>query len=68
MKNMKYNERKVIEMREKIIYSRRVAIELRKRGFEILRTEPNPYKPQFDVYIMKDSDELNRALSEITAK
>lgn len=55
-------------MREKVIYSRRVIIELRKRGFEILRKEPNPYKPEFDTYIVEDTEALNKALSEITAK
>lgn len=49
----------------KIIYSRRVAFELRKKGFKILRTEPNRYKPELDTYIFESTQELNDAISEI---
>lgn len=54
------------ESNEKKIFNRRLALELRNRGFEIVRTEPNFYKPEFDVYIFKDSAELKSALTEIT--
>ena len=54
------------ESNEKKIFNRRLALELRKRGFEIIRTEPNFYKPEFDVYIFIDSVELQSALTEIT--
>lgn len=49
----------------KNIYSKRVAYELRKRGFKILRTEPSKFKPEFDVYIFENSQEFKKALSEI---
>lgn len=54
------------ETNEKKIFNRRLALELRKRGFNIIKTEPNFYKPEFDVYIFQDSGELQRALTELT--
>ena len=51
---------------EKKIFNRRLALALRKKGFEIIKTEPNFYKPEFDVYIFNDSVELQSALTEIT--
>ena len=33
----------------KKIYSRRLAIALRQRGFRIVGTEMNPKRPEFDV-------------------
>lgn len=50
----------------KKIFSKRLARELRFKGFVIVGTEPNKYKPQFDVYLFEDTEELHRALSEIT--
>lgn len=61
---MKTNKTNVTN--EKKIFNRRLALELRKKGFDIIKTEPNFYKPEFDVYIFKDSDELQSALTEIT--
>jgi hypothetical protein len=63
---MKSNETK--KSNEKKIFNRRLALELRKKGFSIVKTEPNFYKPEFDVYIFEDSDELQSALTEITQK
>lgn len=54
------------ETNEKKIFNRRLALALRKRGFDIIKTEPNFYKPEFDVYIFKDSAELQSALTELT--
>ena len=54
------------ETNEKKIFNRRLAVELRKKGCEIIRTEPNFYKPEFDVYIFKDSNKLQLALTELT--
>ena len=53
---------------EKKIFNRRLALALRKKGFDIVKTEPNFYKPEFDVYIFNDSEELQSALTEITQK
>lgn len=54
------------ETNEKKIFNRKLAVELRKKGCEIIRTEPNFYKPEFDVYIFKNSEQLKSALTELT--
>ena len=51
---------------EKKIFNRRLALALRNKGFSIIKTEPNFYKPEFDVYIFENSVELQSALTEIT--
>ena len=56
------------EMMEKKIFNRRLALSLRNMGFNVIKTEPNFYKPEFDVYIFEDSMELQSALTEITQK
>lgn len=50
---------------EKIIYSKRLALELRKRGFQLLRTGVNENYPQYNTYIFKHSAELSQAIAEI---
>lgn len=50
--------------KEKKIFSRRLAVYLRQKGFKIFRTETNIYKPQFDVYIFRESDYLEQAITE----
>lgn len=55
-------------MIEKIIYSKRLALELRKRGFELLRMGVNNNFPQYNTYIFKFSGELDRAIAEINKK
>lgn len=47
------------------VFKRSVAIELRKRGFKILKAEPNYKKPQYDVYFFEDTEEFRNALSEV---
>lgn len=47
---------------EFIVYSKRLALELRLKGFKILRTGVNPNHPQFDTYIFEDSHELQMAI------
>ena len=53
-------------MKEKIIYTKWVAYELRKQGFPIERVDINPNKPQFDCWVFKDTPELIKALTNIT--
>lgn len=50
---------------EKKIFKRTIALELRNRGFKIIRTEPNRCKPQFDVYLFEDTPWLRKALDEV---
>lgn len=50
------------------VFTRKLAIELRKRGFDIIGTEPNFKKPQFDVYFFKKTPELQQAIHDINHK
>ena len=45
-------------MKEKIIFSKRIAVELRKRGFVILETRVNELHPQYDCWVFEDTEEL----------
>lgn len=47
------------------IFSKKLALELRKKGFKIIGTEPNYKYPQFDVYLFKKSDNLSKAIRDI---
>lgn len=47
----------------KIIYSRKMAVYLRNRGCKIVRVEANPYKPEFDMWIFEDTQELRNAMN-----
>lgn len=48
------------------IYTKKLAYELRKRGYTILRTVPNEEKPQYDNYIFKASAGIDEAIAELT--
>lgn len=54
--------------KEYLIYTSKVAFELRKRGFNIIRTGINKHHPQFDTYYFKDTPEFRAALESITDK
>lgn len=51
---------------EKIVYTRKMAYELRKLGFKIIRTEPDMKRPEFDNYVFEDSVELQKAMAQIS--
>lgn len=46
----------------KKIFTRKVAIYLREKGFEILDTEVNFKYPKYDVYLFEETPELIDAL------
>lgn len=50
---------------EKVIFSKRIAIELRKNGFRIIRVEPNRSKPQYDCYVFEYTEALQKELDRI---
>lgn len=50
------------------IYTSKIAFELRKQGFPILRTGINPRHPQFDTYIFEDSEAFRKAFEQLTKK
>ena len=48
---------------EYTIYSKKLALHLRKQGFNFLRTGINENFPQFNTYIFEDSKELQKAIA-----
>lgn len=51
---------------EKIVFTRKMAYQLRKLGFKIIRTEPDVKRPEFDNYVFEDSVELQKAMAQIS--
>ena len=47
------------------VYTRRIALELRKRGFRIVKTEVNENFPQYDVYLFEDNEELRKNFLDV---
>ena len=55
-------------MKEKTIYTKRLAYALRCQGFEIIRVEINPNKPQFDCWVFEDTPAFRAAFIKLTNK
>ena len=55
-------------MTEKKVYTRRIAYELRLKGFKIIRLEPNPNRPEFNIYVFQSTPELESAFKEIVER
>lgn len=53
-------------MKEKIIFTRKMAYELRKLGFKIIRVVPDEKKPYFDNYIFEDTEALQQAMADLS--
>lgn len=53
-------------MKIKKIFLKKYAFYLRERGFKIIGTEINRYKPELDVYLFEDTPELQQAMTEYT--
>lgn len=49
----------------KIIYSKRIATELRKRGCKFIKCGVNENFPQFNTYIFEYDEKLEKALQEL---
>lgn len=56
-----------IEIKEKPIFTKRIAYELRREGCKLLRVEPNWTKPQFDVYIFEEDDRFSKAMEKLNS-
>ena len=50
------------------IYTKKLAYELRVKGFKFIRTEVNENHPQFLVYVFENSNELQEALTQYTKR
>lgn len=55
-------------MKEKIVYTKWVAVALRKSGFPIVRVDVNPNKPELDCWVFEATDEMIAAFTQITSK
>lgn len=55
-------------MKERTIYSRRMAYQLRKLGFRIIRLDVNPHRPQFDSWVFEETPELLAALTKLSRR
>ena len=55
-------------MKIKKIYTKKMAVYLRERGFKILGTEVNPNKPEFDVYLFENTPDFEAAMLEYVGK
>lgn len=47
----------------KKIYSRKMAVYLRRKGCKIVGTEINPYKPEFDIWVFEDGVKLQSEIA-----
>ena len=55
-------------MTEKKDYTRRITNEIRLKGFKIIRLEPNPNRPEFNIYVFQSTPELESAFKEIVER
>lgn len=51
-----------------VIYTKRLAYQLREKGFKIVKTGINKNHPQYDTYTFKNSEELQNAIHEIVSQ
>lgn len=47
------------------IFSRKIAYELERRGFRVIRMAPNRHKPELKVYYFEETLELRNAAQEL---
>lgn len=48
------------------VYTRWIAVELRKLGFKIIGTDVNEYNPEFKVWIFEETEEFLQAFRLIS--
>lgn len=49
-------------------FSKKLALELRKNGFNIVKTAPNTKFPEYDVYYFIESYELRQFVAQYSSK
>ena len=54
--------------KEYIVYTKWLALALRKQGFKLLGTGINERFPQYDTYIFEETEELHNAIFDLTAQ
>ncbi len=50
------------------IFSRRIVVELEKRGFKVIKIAPNRHKPDLNVYYFEETPALRQAAQELISK
>lgn len=55
-------------MREYTIYSKWLALALRKQGIRFIRAEINPHFPQFYCWVFEDTEKLQEAIRFLTTQ
>lgn len=58
-------ERKQMLMQKKIIYSLRIYMSLKEKGFEPIMIMPNPKKQEYTCWVYKITPEFQKALDEL---
>lgn len=48
------------------VYTRWIALELRRLGFKIIGTDINEYNPEFKVWIFEDTPEFQLAFKQVS--
>ena len=66
MKRLRINRSDSMELYA--IFSRRIVVELEKRGFKVVKIGPNRKKPGFKVYYFEETPELRQAAQELISK
>ena len=54
--------------KEYIVYTKWLALALRKQGFKLLGTGINERFPQYETYIFEETEELHNAIFDLTAR
>jgi hypothetical protein len=54
-----------MKKRTKLIFNRRIALELSKRGYPIINIIENSKKKYIEIYVFNYTDNFNRAFTEI---
>lgn len=52
-------------MKEKVIYTRKLANKIVQAGFPVVRVEANPNKPEFDCYVFAETADFKKAFTNI---
>ena len=55
-------------VKEYIVYTKWLALALRKQGFKLLGTGINERFPQYDTYIFEETEELHNAIYDLTER
>ena len=52
-------------MKEKVIYTRKIANKLVQAGYPVVRVEENPNKPEFDCWVFAETADFKKDFTNI---